>query len=61
MSIIFIQYSLLICFFRKAGNFTPEMFSVISVTKFEHCHYIRRGDIAQYSKVSLAAVSASDE
>ncbi len=32
-----------------------------TVTKFEHCHYIRCGDTAQYSKVSLSAVSASDE
>ena len=32
-----------------------------TVTKFEHCHYIRCGDTAQYSKISLSATSASDE
>jgi hypothetical protein len=57
MSIIFIKYSLFI-FFYKAGNLTPVS---STVTKFEHCHYIRCGDTAQYSKVSLSATSASDK
>ena len=47
-----------ICF-NKTGNFTPSVSS--TANKFEHCHYIRCGYAAQYSKVSLSAVSTSDK
>jgi hypothetical protein len=54
-------------FFFYEGIFPVSMLDYLkcsvssTVTKFEQCHYIRCGDTAQYSKVSLSAVSVSDE
>ena len=50
-----------ICFFIKQVSLHLKCSVSSTVTKFEHCHYIRCGDTAQYSKVSLSAVSASGD
>jgi hypothetical protein len=67
VGIIFLKYFPASMFNSKGHNTEKQVIlhlkcSVSStVTKFEHCHYIRCGDTAQYSKVSLSAVSASDD
>ena len=61
MSIIFIKYSLLNFIFIKQVNLHLKCSVSSTVTKFEHCHYIRCGDTAQYSKISLSGTSAPDE
>ena len=60
MSIISIKYSLFTSLIKQVILHLKSSVSS-TVTKFEHCHYIRVSDTAQYSKVSLSATSASVE